>query len=113
MNAVAQGSLWWQYLIIGIIVAASALSVLRKYLPSVWGRALALVADVLEQRRSPALLRRAGALLRRRIPMSVGAACASSGGCSSCGAWASTPVAGEPATPVMVLAEPIRPRRSD
>ncbi|MCQ4165370.1 DUF6587 family protein [Tahibacter harae] len=112
MNAAAPDSLWWQYLIIGIIVAASALSVLRKYLPSVWGRGLALGADALEHRRAPALLRRAGALLRRRIPASVGAACASSGGCSSCGACASTPAAGEPAPPVMVLAEP-RPRRPD
>lgn len=107
MNAAVPDSLWWQYLIIGIIVAASALSVLRKYLPSLWGRVLALGAGVLDQPRAPAPLRRAGALLRRRIPASVGAACASSGGCSSCGACAPAPVAKAPA---IVMVEP-RPRR--
>ena len=112
MNAAAPDSLWWQYLIIGVVVAASALSVLRKYLPSVWGRALALLADALEHRHCPALLQRAGALLRRRIPASVGTACASSGGCSSCGACGSAPAAEATVEPAIVLAEP-QPRRRD
>ena len=103
MNA----SLAWQYAIVAALVAFSALSVLRKYLPSVWGRTLALIADALESPRLPALLRRRGAALRARIPAKVGAACASSGGCSSCGACGT---ASDPAPAAMPLAEP-RPLR--
>ncbi|WP_386065077.1 DUF6587 family protein [Tahibacter sp. UC22_41] len=103
MNA----SLAWQYAIVGALVAFSALQVLRKYLPSVWGRALARIADVLESPRLPALLRRRGTALRARIPASVGGACASSGGCSSCGACGSS---AETKPAAMPLAEP-RPLR--
>jgi hypothetical protein len=84
MNA----SLALQYVIVAVIVAGAAASVLRKYLPSVWGRALARIADGLETGRRPALVRGFGARLRARIPASVGSACASSGSCSSCGACA-------------------------
>jgi hypothetical protein len=112
VNTAAAASLWWQYLIIGVVVAASALSVLRKYLPSLWGRALALCADGLEYPRLPAPLRRAGAWLRRRIPASVGSACASSGGCSSCGACGTSSSEPDTAAPVIALADPL-PRRRD
>jgi hypothetical protein len=100
-------SLAWQYAIVAAIVALSALSVLRKYLPSVWGRVLARIADLLESARLPGVLRRRGAALRARIPASVGGACASSGGCSSCGACGSS---AESKPAAMPLAEP-RPLR--
>lgn len=103
-------SLAVQYVIVGAIVAAAAISVLRKYLPSVWGRALARIADGLEASRMPGLLRGIGARLRARIPASVGGGCATSGGCSSCGACASSdPVASAPVA--MPLAEPQAVRR--
>lgn len=101
-------SLAWQYAIVAAIVALSALSVLRKYLPSVWGRVLARIADLLESARLPGVLRRRGAALRARIPASVGGACASSGGCSSCGACGS---AADTAPAPMPLAEPAPLRR--
>ncbi|TDR43965.1 hypothetical protein DFR29_106107 [Tahibacter aquaticus] len=82
-------SLAWQYAIIGVLVALSALSVLRKYLPSVWGRALAGIATLLQSGRSPGWLQRLGTRLRARIPAAVGSSCGSSGGCSSCGACGS------------------------
>lgn len=103
-------SLAVQYVIVAVIVAAAALSVLRKYLPSVWGRALARLADVLQAPRAPAVARRIGAAVRIRIPTSVGSACASSGGCSSCGACASSD-SGERAVATMPLAEPEPLRR--
>jgi len=103
MNA----SLAWQYAIVAALVSLSALSVLRKYLPSVWGRVLARIADRLESPRLPAVLRRRGAALRAHIPASVGGACASSGGCSSCGACGSS---AETKPAAMPLAEP-RPLR--
>jgi hypothetical protein len=102
-------SLALQYAIVAVIVAFAATSVLRKYLPSVWGRALARIADALESPRAPTLARKFGARLRARIPASVGGGCAASGGCSSCGACATTPEA-EPAT--MTLAEPKPLRRA-
>ncbi len=82
-------SLAVQYVIVAAIVALAAISVLRKYLPSVWGRALARIADGLESPRAPGLLRALGARLRARIPASVGGECSTSGGCSSCGACGS------------------------
>jgi hypothetical protein len=82
-------SLAVQYLIVGAIVAAAAISVLRKYLPSVWGRALAWIADGLESPRLPRLAQRIGARLRARILASVGSGCFTSGGCGSCGACGS------------------------
>lgn len=103
MNA----SLAVQYVIVAAIVAAAATSVLRKYLPSVWGRALARGADALEYARMPAFVRGLGARLRARIPASVGSACASSGGCSSCGACASTT-----SEAPIVMAEPKPLRRA-
>ena len=39
-------SLAWQYAVVAVLVAFSALSVLRKYLPSLWGRLLARIATV-------------------------------------------------------------------
>lgn len=101
-------SLAVQYLIVAAIVMLAALSVLRKYLPSVWGRGLARVADVLESRRAPVLVRTLGARLRARIPASVGSGCASSGGCSSCGACAS----GDAAPVTIALADPKPLRRA-
>lgn len=103
-------SLAVQYVIVGAIVAAAAISVLRKYLPSVWGRALARIADGLEASRMPVLVQRVGARLRARIPASVGGGCATSGGCSSCGACAtSDPAVTNPVS--MPLAEPQPLRR--
>jgi hypothetical protein len=100
-------ALWWQYAVITLLVTASALSVLRKYLPSLWGRALALLAAALQWRRLPALLHRAGARLQAAIPAAVGGSCASAGGCSSCGACGSSdPV------PVIKLAPPQLRNRS-
>jgi len=101
-------SLAVQYVIVGAIVALAAISVLRKYLPSVWGRALARIADGLEASRMPAWSQRIGARLRARIPASVGGGCATSGGCSSCGACATT----DPVIPTRVLAEPKPLRRA-
>ncbi|ODU31727.1 MAG: hypothetical protein BGP24_18680 [Lysobacterales bacterium 69-70] len=101
-------SLAWQYAIVAVLVAASAFSVLRKYLPSVWGRVLARTADLLESARLPGVLRRRGAALRARIPASVGGACASSGGCSSCGACGTA--GSDPKPAALPLAEP-RPLR--
>lgn len=98
-------SLVVQYVIVGVIVAAAAISVLRKYLPSVWGRGLARVADGLEAARMPVPAKRIGARLRARIPASVGGGCSTSGGCSSCGACGSTKTAGT-APVAMPLAEP-------
>lgn len=86
MNA----SLAWQYAVIGVLVALSALSVLRKYLPSVWGRALAAIATLLQSGRSPRVLQRLGARLRASIPAAVGSSCGSSGGCNTCGACGSS-----------------------
>lgn len=103
-------SLAVQYVIVGAIVAAAAISVLRKYLPSVWGRALARIADGLEASRMPTLAQRMGSRLRARIPASVGGDCATSGGCSSCGACASSDTAGS-APVAMPLAEPQPVRR--
>lgn len=105
MNA----SLALQYAVVAVIVAFAATSVLRKYLPSVWGRALARLADALESSRAPAFSRKLGARLRARIPASVGGGCASTGSCSSCGACAAAPEAA-PAT--MTLAEPKPLRRA-
>lgn len=101
-------SLAWQYAIVGLAVALSALAVLRKYLPAWWGRLLARIADLLEMQRMPQRWQRAGAALRARIPASVGSGCATSGGCSSCGACASTPIS---PPPVLRLADPVRPPR--
>jgi len=103
-------SLAVQYVIVAVIVALAAISVLRKYLPSVWGRALARIADGLEASRMPALAQRIGARLRARIPASVGGGCATSGGCSSCGACGSSATAGTAAV-AMPLAEPQPVRR--
>lgn len=105
MNA----SLALQYVIVAVIVAAAATSVLRKYLPSVWGRGLARIADLLESSRAPVFVRRTGTRLRARIPASVGSGCASSGGCSSCGACAST---SEFTSATITLAEPKPLRRT-
>ncbi len=105
MNA----SLALQYAVVAVIVAAAATSVLRKYLPSVWGRGLARIADLFESSGAPAFAQRLGARLRARIPSSVGSACASSGGCSSCGACAAR---SEPAPAAMTLAEPKPLRRT-
>lgn len=103
-------SLAVQYIIVGVIVAFAAISVLRKYLPSVWGRGLARIADGLEAARMPRLAQRFGARLRARIPASVGGGCATSGGCSSCGACGSSGPA-ESAPVLMPLAEPRPVRR--
>jgi hypothetical protein len=95
-------SLAWQYAVIALLVAWSALQVLRKYLPSVWGRALALIAALL-QKTGLGLFVRAGQRLQAAIPASVGSSCGSDGGCSSCGACgSSTP---EPPA-ALVMAEP-------
>jgi hypothetical protein len=103
-------SLAVQYVIVGAIVATAAISVLRKYLPSVWGRALARMADGLEASRMPAWSQGLGARFRARIPASVGGGCATSGGCSSCGACASSDTVGS-ASVAMPLAEPQPMRR--
>ncbi len=102
-------SLAVQYVIVGAIVATAALSILRKYLPSVWGRALARIADGLEASRMPRWAQRRGARLRARIPASVGSGCATSGGCSSCGACGSADD-GKPAA--LVVADPLPLRRA-
>jgi len=102
-------SLAVQYVIVGAIVATAALSILRKYLPSLWGRALARIADGLEAPRMPAWAQRVGARLRARIPASVGSGCATSGGCSSCGACGSADD-GKPAA--LVVADPLPLRRT-
>jgi hypothetical protein len=104
MNA----SLALQYVIVAAIVATAAASVLRKYLPSVWGRGLARAADGLESGRLPAFVRGLGPRLRARIPASVGSACASSGSCSSCGACASADTTPAP----IVLNDPKPLRRA-
>lgn len=103
-------SLAVQYVIVGAIVAAAAVSVLRKYLPSVWGRGLARIADGLESVRMPAWMQRIGARLRARIPASVGGGCATSGGCSSCGACGSGGTTAS-ASAALPLAEPQPVRR--
>lgn len=95
-------SLAWQYAVIAVLVAWSALHVLRKYLPSVWGRALALVAALL-QKTGAGVLVRAGQRLQAAIPTAVGSHCGSDGGCSSCGACGSA--APEPPA-ALVMAEP-------
>jgi hypothetical protein len=100
-------SLAVQYVIVAAIVATAAISVLRKYLPSVWGRALARMADGLEASRMPALAQRIGARLRARIPASVGGGCSTSGGCSSCGACGSADD-GKPAALVVADPQPLR-----
>jgi hypothetical protein len=99
-------SLALQYAIVAVIVVGAAASVLRKYLPSVWGRALARVADGFESARMPAFVRRLGARLRARIPASVGSNCASSGSCSSCGACATADT-----TPVPIALNDPKPLR--
>lgn len=104
-------SLAVQYIVVGVIVAFAAISVLRKYLPSVWGRALARIADGLEASRMPRLAQRFGARLRARIPASVGGGCSTSGGCSSCGACGNTDPAATPAS-TLRLAEPEPLRRA-
>lgn len=103
-------SLAAQYLIVALVVAAAAASVLRKYLPAVWGRALAFVAGALESARAPALLQRWGARLRARTSAGAGSGCASTGAssCSTCGACAG---ASTPASTTQVLAEPKPLRR--
>lgn len=95
MNA----SLAWQYAVIAVLVLWSALQVLRKYLPSVWGRALALFARLLQK----CGLVHAGQRLQAAIPAAVGGSCGSDGGCSSCGACGSAK--SEPPAP-LVMAEP-------
>lgn len=100
-------SLAVQYVIVGAIVAVAAISVLRKYLPSVWGRALARIADRLEASRMPTLAQRIGARLRARIPASVGGGCATTGGCSSCGACGSADD-GKSAARVVADPQPLR-----
>lgn len=102
-------SLAVQYVIVGAIVAAAAISVLRKYLPSVWGRVLARIADGLEASRMPTRAQRIGARLRARIPASVGGGCATSGGCSSCGACGS---ADDDKPAALVVADPQPLRRA-
>lgn len=98
-------SLALQYAVVAVIVALAAASVLRKYLPSVWGRGLARLADVLESPRAARPVRALGARLRARIPASVGSSCASSGGCSSCGAC---PTDAPPAASPLADPKPLR-----
>ncbi|MBL8298954.1 MAG: hypothetical protein JNN30_11500 [Rhodanobacteraceae bacterium] len=105
MNA----SLALQYAVVAVVVALAAVSVLRRYLPSLWGRGLACIADALEAAPAAIVLHRLGARLRARIPASVGSACATSGSCSSCGAC-TTVAEVKPAT--LVLTEPKPVRRS-
>lgn len=100
-------SLALQYAVVAAIVVLAAASVLRKYLPSLWGRGLARIADGLESPRAAAPVRALGARLRARIPASVGSSCASSGGCSSCGACPT-----DPAPETLPLADPKPLRRA-
>ncbi|NUU04340.1 DUF6587 family protein [Herbaspirillum robiniae] len=73
-------ALWWQYAVVGALVAASLLYMLRKLAPAAAWRWQARFATWLLRRRSP----RWQALGRRLLPARAGGGCGG-GACDGCG----------------------------